>query len=158
MLFDAARRWSETTWLQADVSPSKKVPIWRLPSGKLAITNIAMECYGKSPFFIGKSTLNGYIVPDIHLEDNLEKIKQDWCREPISHLENHQISHLEIPVLHWITPCPAEASHLEHPVDIVNHSHIFCIKKHIFWLFFTTGWMPLASYPWEASLLEHHKT
>ena len=40
------------------------------------------------------------IVTDIHLEHNLEKIKQDRCRERTSHLEHHQISHLEHPVLY----------------------------------------------------------
>ena len=75
-----------------------------------------------------------YIVTDIHLEHNLEKIKQDRCRERTSHLEHHQISHLEHPVLYWITPCPAETSHLEHPVDIIinialKHIYVDCSSQ-----------------------------
>ena len=73
-------------------------------------------------------THKAHIVTDIHLEHNLEKIKQDRCRERTSHLEHHQISHLEHPVLYWITPCPAETSHLEHPVDII----INIVLKHIY--------------------------
>ena len=48
----------------------------------------------------GGSIFFRFIVTDIHLEHNLEKIKQDRCRERTSHLEHHQISHLEHPVLY----------------------------------------------------------
>ena len=92
-------------------------------------------------------------MTDIHLEDNLEKTRLmprailTLRKSPNLTLRNSSF------VLNHTLPCRS----LTLITSCINN-HIFCIKTHICWLFFTTGWMPLVSYPWEASHLEHHKT
>ena len=69
--------------------------------------------------------IKDYIVPDIHLEGILEKNNTVYTGG-FSHLERNPNPTLRttklIPNWDWITPCPAEASHLERPkcISIYN--------------------------------------